>query len=119
MSLNEFVNNVVENIYKRVKEEQDGEMDAEQFQDAVDEILFEEIETAISHIFLNKIEKIIYEYGIDKAIRLYVIEFGSEQFDRFIQDGGRCSGALLFQIVRDEISLDYEEYLNFWNDIDD
>jgi len=117
MPLNEFVSSVREEIYRRVKEEQEGEMDEEKFNEVISDILHDEVDTQVSYKHLGEVEELVCEYGISKSFVLYMNEYGADGLgDIQVQFSYR----LLYAIVIDELRFDYDEFkwFEYLNDVD-
>jgi hypothetical protein len=128
MSLNEFVSAVKEEIFSRILSEQEGEMDIDVYTEKMYDVLYEEIDKAITNEYLGDVEKLVCEYGIHKALCLIKNRHGSISIiENVIQEEGQYSRCMLYHIVFEQITYSYEEY-KVWckcecsccgNDIDD
>jgi len=114
-SLYKFVSNIKEELFSRIQSEQDGEMTLEEYTEKVIDVLHEEIDYAVTTEYLGDVEKLVYEYGIHKALCLYINEnaFGAEALGNITQENGQYSRCLLYMIVKEKLTYSYDEY-NLW-----
>lgn len=101
MAFINFVKAVQEEIFKRIQE--DTPRSEEQYDDIdIDGIIHEEIDYSLTHEYDGDIEECIVNYGIQKALDLYIDSFGA------IEKASIRS--LLHEPVRDGLNICWNEY---------
>jgi hypothetical protein len=107
-----FIANIQDHIFTDINtyEDNEGEMDADTYNEKLETILHEEIDYWVANEYLGEVEQLVCQYGIHKAIRLHIDNFGVEAFDIISENGGTYSRMLLHTIVEDKLDHSYEEY---------
>ena len=124
MTLYEMQNGLTDAVFERIKEhfenddgsdeENDegserfvGEMTEEHYNDAIDDIKYEETDYLVSTTYQGGVNELLCEYGIDNAIKLYYDEYDSLQ--------KVTSRALMFNILVLTIKTTYDDYITWLN----
>lgn len=107
MAFINFVKTVQENIFERIQTEWDDirceTMWDENVGDGIDDIIQEEINDALPPYDVD-IEECINDYGIRKAIKLYINTFGA------IENADNITAILLHNAVQEEIDVSWNAY---------
>jgi len=124
MTSYELQNGLTDAIFERIKEhfenddgsdeENDegnerfvGEMTEEHYNDAIDDIKYEETDDWVNKMRQGVVNDLLCDYGIDNAIKLYYDEYESLQ--------KVTSRALLFNILVLTIKTTYDDYITWLN----
>ena len=101
MAFKNFVKNVQDSIFQRIQE--DTPRSEEQY-DAIDinDIIHEEIDYALTHEYNGDIEEIIKDYGIEKAIKLYIVVYCAIESSDI--------RSLIYEPVKAELNICWNEY---------
>jgi hypothetical protein len=108
--LSNWISSVQHHIFFGIKDE----CNVETIDDFVDGdaryIIHQEVDEAITYEYLSDVEDLVHEYGIDKALCLYINTYGAASMENIQQEKGKLSRMLLYAITDFIISNSYEEY---------
>jgi len=110
MPLYDFVSCIKEEIYSDIREEQEGELSLDEYTENAEIFLHTRIDHAVTNEYLGDIEELVAEYGIHKALCLYINEIGARALESISHEHGRISRCLLFQIVKEKLTLSFDDY---------
>lgn len=105
-----FVENVQDHIFTTIHETHEGEMDANTYNNEIDDYVHNGIDCDVVNEYLGEVEKLVCEYGIHKAMDLYVDTYGEEALGVNTHIYGSYSRRLLYGIVKDKLDHSYEAY---------
>jgi hypothetical protein len=101
--VNTFAKEIEKMIYKRVQEENEGEMKENEFDEMVQDIRHEVLDYEVSIMYISIINEYLCEFGIQEAFQLYADKYG-------INNKVPSIGCVLYTIIDDSINLSFGDY---------
>ena len=96
-------------IFAIIQSEQEGEIDEEWYENKLDKFRHNEVDTFITEMDTKRCERLVYEFGIYKALKHYNKNFG----EICINDHINVCKTLVYVIVDDALCVTYIDYQNW------
>jgi len=94
-------------IYKRIKEDHEGEITEDEFNDICVDIKYEELDDEVNRMCICDANRLVCEYGISEAIQLLIYEYGT-----FIE--APTVKRLVYNIIEQRVNYySYEGYIHW------
>ena len=96
-------------IFAIIRDEQEGEIDVLWYENQLDKWRHQEIDEFITELSAERCERIVYEFGIHKALKNYKDNFGEIP----INDDIDVCKTLTYNIVDDALCVMYHNYKDY------
>lgn len=104
-----------EEIFKRIKNDYEGEMDEEAYNEELSECIHEEVDECVTYMSNDDVEALVKSFGTLKAIKLYDGVYGGVS-ELLNNKEHQINRTLLFAILRENVQVSYRVYNNY-NDL--
>jgi hypothetical protein len=108
--LSNWISSVQHHIFFRIKDECNVETIDDFLNGDVRDIIHQEVDMAITCEHLSHVEDVVHEYGIHKALCLYINTYGAPSMENIQQENGELGRMLLYAITDFIIGNSYEAY---------
>lgn len=104
-----------EEIFKRIKNDYEGEMDEEAYDEELSKCIHEEVDECATNMSHNDVEALVESFGTLKALKLYDGVYGGVS-ELLNNKEHKINRVLLFTILRENVQVSYRIYNNY-NDL--
>ena len=101
-----------EEIFKRIKNDHEGEMDEEAYDEELSECLHEEVDECATNMSQYDSEALVESFGTLKALKLYSSVYGGAS-ELLNNKEHQINRVLLFAILRENVQVSYRAYNNY------